>query len=412
MAKVKPKLVTIITSPYQHISIQWSKEFANFKPLSLAGKSNWRRLLGESVNECRLGAKNQLIISVVQATASSEDFQEILAPLILTGYEFLIIGDEAHGLGARQMRKALSDSYQYRLGLSATPERYFDEPGTEFLEQYFGGDVFNFPIEEALAWRDPVTGARALCDYNYYPILVELDSEEEEKYKELTDSLAEAMRWNSEEGSIDSEERIQRILRDRAMILKKAKAKIPALEKLIKQKGMIHQALVYCVDTAQMTQAMSILASAGILYRRFTGVEGTSPSDDFDGISERASILKNLGDGQIDALVAMKCLDEGVDVPSANTAIILASSGNPREFVQRRGRILRPDGPDKVASIYDFVIAPSIQKMNTEEAKQVELQLFQTEMKRMTEFGTHARNNLEAESLLVRIHESAIGIGG
>lgn len=398
------KLVVVVTSPYQHIASQWATEFSNFRPVPLAGVNNWRQKLRREVDECRLGTRSNLVITVVQDTAANPEFLSMIRELAHRGFKCLLIGDEAHGLGAAYMRNALADFYDYRLGLSATPERYFDEPGTKVLEEYFGGDVFNFPIEDALKWRDPSSGARALCDYDYYPILVSLTDDEGDRYADMTEALLEAMRFDELEGSLETQQRVEKILRERAMILKKAEGKTDAFDSLIARLGHITQALVYCVDTAQMTTAMEVLKSRRITYRRFTGEEGTTPKPEFAGKSERAAILEALGREDIDVLVAMKCLDEGVDVPSAKTAFILASSGNPREFIQRRGRVLRPDGVGTVAQIFDFVVEPAISRMRNADSQDFELKLFDAELRRMEEFGRCARNSMQSQQVVIDMH--------
>ncbi len=395
------KMVTIVTSPYQHIAVQWAKEFENYRPLNLAGNSHWRRDLGLAIDECRLGLRSHLVITVVQDTAANEWFIDQVTRSKASGFKLLIIGDECHGLGATKMRQVLTEDFDFRLGLSATPQRYFDEVGTQLLEDFFGGDVFTFDIKKALAWRDPITGGRALCDYEYFPIPVSLSPKEEEDYASLTEQLIVAYNVQEQSPSIGAEARIEKLLRDRAMIRKKAIAKIPALDALLQNLGNTDHSIVYCVDSTQLEAAMEILQIRKLTVRRFTGQEGTSPDPTRGGLSERETILSLLASGDIDALVAMKCLDEGVDVPSARTAFILASSGNPREFVQRRGRILRPDTPGKIARIYDFVVVPSRSKIVSEDATLLVVGQFESELRRMEEFAMNAINRLQAHSNIV-----------
>ncbi|MFM1926603.1 MAG: ATP-dependent helicase DbpA [Actinomycetota bacterium] len=387
------RLFIISSSPYQHIATQWTKELKPFSPVQLAGSNNWRKLLQGAIDDISLGVKDVVAVTVVQDTASSDDFTRMLQNLVKKGIPVLFIGDEAHGLGANSRRRALNDSYVYRLGLSATPARYFDEGGTDFLEDYFGGDVFSFPIKDALAWRDPITGARALCDYRYFPVFVDLSHDEIEKYERLSQEISVATAINNQNSSDASEQRLKQLLRDRAMVLKRAQNKIPALMKLFETLGQIKFSLVYCVDTAQLTDAGAALSRHDVSWHRFTGEESTAGSP-----SERETILRNFTAGDYDALVAMKCLDEGVDVPAANTAFILASSGNPREFIQRRGRLLRPDTPGKVANIYDFVVR---RNFSADQSDGLGYDSFESELKRMTEFASSALNELQIRTLIL-----------
>ena len=399
LLKKEKKLFIIASSPYQHIATQWTQELKPFSAVQLAGAGNWRKLLRAAIDEISLGLKDVVAVSVVQDTASSADFVDLLEGLARKGIPILFIGDEAHGLGANSRRRALSDSYMYRLGLSATPERYFDEGGTTYLEDYFGGDAFSFPIAKALAWRDPVTGARALCDYRYYPIFVDLTNDEIEKYESLSQEISIATAVNNSKSSEESERRLKQLLRDRAMILKRAGNKIPALLALLRKSAKVEYSLLYCVDSNQLQKVGVSLSEFDVSWHRFTGEESTSGSP-----SEREIILKNFAEGSYDALVAMKCLDEGVDVPAAKTAFILASSGNPREFVQRRGRLLRPDKPDKVAQVYDFVVR---RHFSPDEKDGAGHENYESELKRMLEFASSALNELEVRTLILEQSKGA-----
>lgn len=398
LLEVEPNLFVISTSPYQHIATQWTKELAKFNVVALAGSGKWKRLLEGAIDDLVLGIRDVAAVTVVQDTAANPAFIAAIQRIIEANIPILFIGDESHGLGAPSLRKALSADYKYRLGLSATPARYFDEGGTDFLEDYFNGegieeDAFTFSIGEALAWRDPITNARALCDYNYYPIFVDLTPEETEKYLKFSEEIGVASAINKNRKSEESDSRLKQLLRDRALILKQAKSKIPALLETIRSNPITGNSLVYCVNTNQLVSAGGVLSQQDVIWHRFTGEESTSGSP-----SEREKILRNFSIGDYDALVAMKCLDEGVDVPSAHTAFILASSGNPREFVQRRGRILRPDSPSKVASVFDFVVRrPRGADHSPEDPTS-----FDSELNRMLEFASVALNELEVRTLIIK----------
>ncbi len=394
LLKTEKKLFIISTSPYQHIAIQWTREFGKFRPTQLAGKPNWRKLLQGSIDEVILGLKEVSVVTVVQDTAAHPDFVEMVKRLTEAKIPVLFIGDESHGLGAPSLQTALCDTYQFRLGLSATPARYFDEGGTAILEDYFGGDVFSFSISDALAWRDPITNARALCDYNYYPIFVDLTPDEADRYANLSEEIGKATAINNAKRTDETESRLKQLLRDRAMILKSAQNKSAALRQTMQEKTIQSHSLVYCIDSKQLVEAGEILSSNDVIWHRFTGEESTTGSP-----SERESILKNFEIGAYEALLAMKCLDEGVDVPSAHTAYILASSGNPREFIQRRGRILRPDSPNKVATVYDFVVRRG--KIIGDDEKQGQ-NSFESEINRMLEFASVALNELEVRTLILK----------
>lgn len=302
----------------------------------------------------------------------------------------LLVGDEAHGLGARVFSQALSPSYTARLGLSATPARWFDEAGSKSLQDFFHGSVYEFSLSKALTWIDPQTGETPLAPYNYHSEFIDLTDDELAEFAALTQQIvAEAARSTQDEPS----ERLELLLFKRAALVKTAEYKIPAFEALVASLPDMAGTLVYCHNEQQMAEVISIVSRTRYRYRRFTGSEGTSPRPEFNGLSEREWILESFGQAEIDVLIAMKCLDEGVDVPSAKRGIILASSGNPREFIQRRGRLLRRyPGKDK-AEIHDLVVIPKFGKGVAVDASNSARAIIAKELERIEEFSRDALNS-------------------
>jgi superfamily II DNA or RNA helicase len=156
--------------------------------------------------------------------------------------------------------------------------------------------------------------------------------------------------------------------------------------------------LVYCSDREQINEVIEIVAGKGIKYRTFTGEEGTSPKKEFGGESERDWILKSFADGEIQMLIAMKCLDEGVDIPSARIGIILASTTNPREFIQRRGRLLRRAKGKEIAQIYDMIVSPEFDSNDHSEVVNSARKIMEKELMRVDEFASGALNAVEISS--------------
>src|SRR5690606_3374530 len=218
-------------------------------------------------------------------------------------------------------RTQLPENVMYRLALSATPDRWFDDEGTQALRDYFGETVFRFTLDDAIQQG-------VLVPYNYYPQLVELTDEELDEYQALSEQIAKLINADDDE----MQEALKMLLIKRSRLLNNASQKLVALEELIKRIGHIHHALFYC--SPERIDAVSQLLGwdLGLLIGRFTAQESNV---------ERKQLLSDFDNQVLQALVAMKCLDEGVDVPSTQVAFILASSSNPREFIQRRGRILR-----------------------------------------------------------------------
>lgn len=350
-----PSLI-VITAPYQHIAKQWMDELSFLKPQMASGINDWRSALKTKETQKKLGWIKNICVIAVQNTAASDNFTSTIERLSSQFENVLFVGDEVHGLGATAFQNAMQPYFNMRLGLSATPDRYFDEVGTEVLIEYFDKTVFHFLTSEALAWRDPITGARALCDYKYLPEFVELDDSELQQYEDFSAKIA---KYSGRKLEKDEQKVLESLLFKRAAVIKCAKSKVPKLENLISETEIeIAHTLIYCFDMEQLLAVSAALHKLGITFQKITGEESNSPEPRFNGLSERDWILKQFGLGTTKILLAIKCLDEGVDVPQAKLAYILASSGNPREFIQRRGRLLRPAENKEYAILHDLVVLP------------------------------------------------------
>jgi superfamily II DNA or RNA helicase len=258
------------------------------------------------------------------------------------------------------------------------------------LNEYFGGVVYGFGLHEALTWIDPDTGLTPLCPYNYFPKFINLDEDEMEEYLDLTRQII----WQSNKSSDpDSDERIRRLQDERASVLKKAIGKLSSLADVLNEVRDIYGCLIYCSDREQINEAIEIVSRKKITYRTFTGEEGTSPKKEYGGKSERDWILESFEKGEIQALIAMKCLDEGVDIPSARLGIIMASTTNPREFIQRRGRLLRRAPGKDFAQIYDMIVAPLFPSADNSEELKSARRIMEKELKRSDEFAQDAMNS-------------------
>jgi superfamily II DNA or RNA helicase len=212
--------------------------------------------------------------------------------------------------------------------------------------------------------------------------------------------MGATIKRNKDEKSIEDQE-LESLTFARADILKKAEFKVTALEAVLGRLGAVRNCLIYCTDREQMIEAMHVLNARGLIYKVFTGEEGTLPQNKFGGISEREWILKDFQDGHTQVLVAMKCLDEGVDIPSAEIGVIMASTTNPREFIQRRGRLLRRSPGKSRARIFDLVVAPSApEDADTPEGRAVR-SIFYRELRRVEEFARDAIDSTRANATVV-----------
>jgi len=390
-------LVTVITCPYQHLVRQWVREIGKFgtryDTLIMADGSNpgWKDNLADTLVDVALGHKSTLIVVTTHRTFSSQALLNMVGAYA-GRVPMLLIADEVHGLGATRAREGLIDAYQFRLGLSATPRRWFDEVGTGAIFDHFGGTVYEFPLQRAVSTINPATGQTYLAPYRYLPHFVSLSEDEMGEYLAKTKAIA---RKAGGARSEDEDKLIRLLLFQRADIVKAAAAKYGVLDTMLGEMGPdIRWTIVYC-SPKQIDAAMRIINARSLTAHRFTMDEGTTPESRYGGETERDFLLRKFGEGRYQILVAMRCLDEGVDVPPARTAILMASSGNPREHIQRIGRVIRRYPGKHEAAIYDILVVPSLERMPPE-LRAMEWRIFERELARCEEIATIALNNAEA----------------
>ena len=392
-ALTKGSLLTIIVVPYQHIGEQWMKELNEFNPIYITG--NWRQVFTEACLEVTMDRRNSLTAIVVKNTAGKSEFVTIVDDNAQEFDNVLLIGDEVHWLGARAFQPALLSKANMRLGLSATPRRYFDDIGTDVILAYFKQTVYELTLRQALELEDEL-GNPILCPYEYNPIIVGLDSFEQEKYREFTRKI---MKIKGLETNSDLEAQIQNLYIQRSNIVKSAASKIPAIKTFLSTfNRKITQTLIYCADFNQLKEVAIVLNELGIQAQQITGEEDAASSKLFNSISEREHIIQNFGKGNLDVLLAIQCLDEGVDIPSAQIGIILASSGNEKEFIQRRGRLMRPFVGKTKAEIFDFCVLPE-----DPSDPLADLGLVEVELRRIETFAEDALNSDEVKLQLAGI---------
>lgn len=385
-------LLVVIAMPTSHLVDQWEKDVLQFDfdvvVKAYSSNSSWKNDLPDLLLDLSIGELENVVILTTHATASSQIFRDMVKEC---GVDSLLIVDEVHGIGSKNQKLALEPFYKYRLGVSATPERWMDDVGNEVISSFFGDIVYQFTLSDALIRINPGTGKTFLTPYEYYPIFVELTDEEFENYSYYSSIIVQLYSKLKSNPNNKSEIKLQirNKLLARQKILNVAENKYIEFRKLFSELSdsneEIKNLLVYCHNTNQLTKVNQILNDFDIIKHKFTGSES---------ISDRLLLLDQFSKGNINALVAMKCLDEGVDVPSAETAIIMASTSNPREYIQRRGRILRRHKGKDLAIIYDMIVTMSdrqIRRLSTYE-KNLEIQIMEKEAKRYREFAKDAKN--------------------
>jgi superfamily II DNA or RNA helicase len=388
---------TFRCSPFLHLTTQWEQNIRQMGvdlPIIYASSMDpkWKDKCTEKILDNRLGKLPHFIILASHDTISSGKFIEIMEDLKSPA---LLIADEVHGMGSVERINGLIEKYHYPLGLSATPHRYFDELGTKKLLKYFDKTVYEFNLHRAINEINPATNESYLVPYDYHPLFAELNSEEMEKYAAISRQIA--ILFSKEHRTTDDDLLLEKRLRDRQDILKNAVEKYTLFANLINQlknEGEISHTLVYC-SPQQIEPVQEIIRNSGkIVQHKFTsGEDATRHQEKYSDMTEREYLLDNFDKGNYHILVAIKCLDEGVDVPSTRNAVLMCSSGNPKEYIQRRGRVLRRFPGKEKAIIYDFTAVPNIRdsRLNPE----IEQKIFDSQMKRLAEFSNDAMNESE-----------------
>jgi len=384
----KRNLIIVIVCPQVHLCVQWADEVERFGLKAIkayGGWEEWSEKLSESFLYFENNSEKVLPIVTTNKTFSENRLPAYLARKYLK-HNVLLIVDEAHNSGAENISKSLPQCVKARIGLSATPERQHDDKGTKFIEDYFGKKVGKYTLEDAI--RD-----ERLCRYYYYIHPVYLTSEESEEYVKLTHEISRCSHFSDS----DKKNSPLKILTSRRQrIIANAQNKITTLREVISKESDLKNALIYCGDkrweledgtaTRAINEIIKICTEFELSVRKFTCDE--SPV-------ERKEILDSMSKGFLNAIVAIRCLDEGVDLPLLETAFILASSTNPRTFIQRRGRVLRIDktGNKKYAHIHDFIVLPDdLGGYEDENLWAVERNMLKRELRRVNEFSRNSEN--------------------
>jgi DNA phosphorothioation system restriction enzyme len=373
----------IVVCPYRHLVNQWARECEKFnlKPiLAFDTVQLWQRELSRQLYNLRSDRLPFITVITTNATLTGPAFQSQLSYF---PEKTLIIGDEAHNLGSPKLAASLPRTIGLRLALSATPERYFDDLGTQALLNYFG------PVLEPQFTLADALRAGALVRYRYYPLLVELTETEAQRYGELTTKIGQAL---SIDEDAEANAALSALSMRRAKLIANAANKLTALRSLMQSRLHTTHTLFYCGDgsveetvTAAVTRhvdAVTYLLGKEMGYRVNTYTAATS-------LAERETLRQQFESGELQGLVAIRCLDEGVDIPATRTAVILASSHNPRQFIQRRGRVLRPAPGKERAEIFDMIVLPPDLARKTLDA---ERSLLRKELQRFLEFADLADN--------------------
>lgn len=397
---IRAPLAVVIVCPYLHLASQWEEvaEAFGFEPLICAfSRERWYEALSTRLYNLMSDKRPLLSVIVTNKTFADDLFQSLLARFPPRS---LLIADEVHNLGAKNLRRALPAHIPYRVGLSATWRREHDEEGTEAIRSYFDRPVETYSLKEAL--EDDV-----LCPYSYHPILVQLADDEFEEYLDLTQQIGKLVHT---EGSFEDSPRLQTLLIQRARLLATVEQKIPTLVGLLSSRKTTTHNLIYCGDGSVETEIYPGLERQIDAVTRVIGrdIEMSVAKYVADTpLTTRHDLRERFAKGKTQCLVAIRCLDEGVDIPETRRAFILASSTNPRQFIQRRGRILRRSPGKDLAEVYDFIVEPPADTLEpSSPCYEITRRLFRRELNRITEFANLAVNGPEAMNVLLPLRDS------
>jgi len=377
--EVKPLLI-VVAAPYLPLINQWCDEIKEFNlnPINLGeinGAGNRIKKILQLKRKLRAGISDVEILVITHNALCNPDFFEKFKEIDVAK---LLIADEVHNLGSEGFIRNPPEHFKYRLGLSATPVRQYDDEGTSLLFNFFKSPVYVFSLKQAIG--------SCLVEYEYHLHECYLTNEELDDWYELTDKIKQNF-WRQEEGKPD--DFLSKLLRDRRKLLETAKNKLYKLDELLsnqESKDIIHT-LIYSSDKdpEQLKAVNLLLKSKGLLYHQLT-------ADETRNAAKTNAIIKSFENGNIQIITAKRVLDEGVNIPQISKAYILASTTVERQWVQRRGRLLRKCkeiGKTK-SIIHDFIALPPDRFDKIDSGLKT---LIESELKRVQKFASLAMNS-------------------
>ena len=374
----KPLLV-VISAPSRPLLTQWQKEVLAFglKAVAPSLEPNTDHALTNLFRGLATGGTHVAIVT--NNLLCSAKFQSTVAlkigrndPPVPT----MLIADEAHTLGAKGFLSQKPAFFGRRLALSATPERQYDPDGTEQVFEFMGPLVYEFGLDRAIGF--------CLSPYNYYVHATTLDSAELEEFRALTRRIGAAIG----SGIKDDDDTLTSLKIARRRIVETARSKLPLLQTVLEQRKprSLKQVLIYASSKhpRQFNDIAAMLTNLEIRWAPVTQDTTARPT-------LLARTLAAFADGGYQVLLAKKVLDEGVDIPSIREAFIVASSTVEREWIQRRGRVLRRHPNKPWAIVHDFLALPPAQMLRSDETTSIK-KIIRTELGRAYSFASHARN--------------------
>lgn len=391
----------LILVPTLDLVEQWQDELKdfNFKNILVISHLNsmWRKNLLELSQKVKRGRRVDFAIVSTYDSFVHKDFQMLLPSI---SDNLILIADEAHNIGGNLVKKCFRQlTIQRRIALSATPERIYDEEGSSEIGKFFNDVrpyVYSFPMSKAIE-------EGRLCKYYYYPRIAYLNEAEMERYTYLTKRLVAL--WDDNKKQFTNKTEADKLLMNRKRIIHKCEDKLRVYREILQELGekRLNYTFVYAPqgryerigiedeillsesdDLSFIQKLLDVTKEVfpNKLCNTFTGQ---------DNKQTRSILLKSFADGTLNVLLAMKCLDEGVNVPRAEIGIFTSSTCNPREFIQRRGRLLRKHKDKSYSYIYDIVVIPDTINQDASMSS-MESNLVRGELQRVAYFSSLAQN--------------------
>jgi superfamily II DNA or RNA helicase len=400
----------VIVVPTIALVEQWKHECAkfNFKNvICVSSKENWDNNLAFFNTASKL-IDTSFIVIVTYASLTRGRFQAHFKQLPVST---LFIADEAHNLGSPSILKTLPDVHlKKRIGLSATPDRKYDVEGNNSINEFFNDAppyIVSFSMKKAL-------DLKWLCAYEYHPHVVHLNEQEQQEYAKISKQLMNYL--DPKTGTYKKDDMVEKLLLKRKRIIHKAANKLGVFKQILKEefhkRGNLKYTLVYVPEGLEpdYSQVDVDEEDEGDIRLINEYTRAVSETDDYVMVkqftsrsSNRSNVLEDYELGNIHVLTSMKCLDEGVDVPRSELAIFCASTGNPRQFIQRRGRVLRLHDDKTHATIHDLVVIPNMDSGDT--SYDMERNLVKTELMRVADFAGLAMNKTQTYTALKQVLE-------
>ncbi|MHA5066542.1 DEAD/DEAH box helicase family protein [Cetobacterium somerae] len=397
------RMFFIVVCPQTYLVRQWAEEIKEFGVKSIICNSENKNWKNEINNKLFLLNEDEIDCVVVVVTNKTLQNVSFVRALRRVKKDVMIVVDECHNIGSSSFEEFLEKEdlkkISLKLGLSATPDRQGDQKGNEIIEKYLGNVVFQFSLEDAIK-------GGFLTNYKYYPYFVTLSEDEEKEYIELSKKIA-SMSFSKNSNLKDRKKEstaLEMLLFKRARLLNLTNSKIEKLLEVIDEDSFNNLIYVGAGKSREEYENSdqkfidktieAISEKLDFKLMKFTSQESKD---------EREVVIKKFTEKDINAVVAIKCLDEGINIPSIERAYILGSTSNYREYVQRRGRILRKSDNKSIAEIHDFLVIPrsyeSYQPIQDSNFS-IEKKMVEGELKRLEEYNSLALNKYRNESKL------------